>query len=126
MLSVLNQTALNHVNNFIKKINVMADQTRLCSVTNNSGKDVVVALTVSDDETSGKDAVISVNQQFEILKTPAGDTIIKNGSYNTVTLDHNYKDGADETGYVQNYNLIVSDSTWIYPLADLAVAQPTA
>jgi len=101
----------------------MADQTRLCSVTNNSGKDVVVALTVSDDETSGKDAVISVNQQFEILKTPDGDTIIKNGSYNTVTLDHNYKDGADETGYVQNYNLIVSDSTWIYPLADLSVAQ---
>jgi hypothetical protein len=101
----------------------MADQDKLCSLTNNTGKDVVVALTISDDETASQDAVISANHQFEILKTSAGDTIIKNGSSDTVTLDHNYKDGADETGYVQGYNLVISDSTWLYPLADLSVVQ---
>jgi hypothetical protein len=101
----------------------MADQSKLCSLTNNTGKDVVVALIISDDETASQDAVISANQQFEILKTSAGNTIIKNGSSDTVALDHNYKDGADETGYVQNYDLIVSDSNWFYPLADLSVIQ---
>jgi len=101
----------------------MADQSKLCSLTNNTGKDVVVALIISDDETASQDAVISANQQFEILKTSAGNTIIKNGSSGSVTLDHNYKAGADETGYVQNYDLIVSDTNWLYPLADIAVIQ---
>src|SRR3954452_17808661 len=101
----------------------MADQSTLCFVTNNSGKNVVVAVAISDDETASQGAVISANRQFEILKTSAGNTVIKNGSADTVTLDHNYKAGADDTGYVQDYDLIVSDSTWLYPLADLRVAQ---
>jgi hypothetical protein len=101
----------------------MADQSKLCSLTNNTGKDVVVALTISDDETASQNAIISASQQLEILKTSAGNTVIKNGSSDTVTLDHNYKEGADETGYVQGYDLVVSDSTWLYPLADLAVVQ---
>jgi len=101
----------------------MADQSKLCSLTNNTGKDVVVALTISDDETASQNAVISASHQLEILKTSAGNTVIKNGSSDTVTLDHNYKEGADETGYVQGYDLVVSDSTWLYPLADLAVVQ---
>jgi len=100
-----------------------SDQTKLCSLTNDSGKDIVVALTISDDETAGLDAIIAANKRIEILKTSAGNTIIKNGSSDTVTLDHNYKEGADETGYVQDYNLLVSDSTWLYPLADLPVVQ---
>src|SRR5215831_7165899 len=101
----------------------MADQSKLCAITNNSGKDVVVAVAISDDETASQSAVISANQQVEILKTSAGNTVIKNGSSDTVTLDHTYKEGADETGYVQDYDLLVSDSTWLYPLADLSVAQ---
>src|SRR6516164_5736283 len=100
-----------------------SDQTKLCAITNNSGKDIVVAIAINDNETSSPDAVLSDNQQVEILKTSSGDTIIKNGNSNTVTLDHNYKDGADESGYVQDYNLIVSDSAWLYPLADLPVVQ---
>jgi hypothetical protein len=100
-----------------------SDQTKLCAIINNSGKDIVVAIAINDDETSSQDAVLSDNQQVEILKTSSGDTIIKNGNSNTVTLDHNYKDGADESGYVQDYNLIVSDSAWLYPLADLPVVQ---
>ena len=59
-------------NHLLVKTNVMADQTKLCSLTNNSGKDVVVALTISDDETASPDAVISANQQLEILRTSAG------------------------------------------------------
>src|SRR4051812_45102227 len=99
------------------------DQSKLCTITNNSGKDIVVALAISDDETASQDAVISANRQMEILKASAGSTVIKNGSSDTVTLDHNYKRGTDETGYVQNYDLIISDSNWLYPLADLPVVQ---
>src|SRR5215831_8239653 len=101
----------------------MADQTKLCSLTNNTGKDVVVALMISDDETASQGSVISDNHQLEILKTSTGNTVIKNGSSDTVTLDHNYTDGADESGYVQNYDLIVSDCNWLYPLADLSIIQ---
>ena len=101
----------------------MADQSKLCSITNNSGKDVVVALMISDDETTSPNAVVSANQQFEILKTSAGNTVIENGSSDTVTLDHNFNAGGGETGYVQDYELIISDSTWLYPVADLPVAQ---
>src|SRR5215467_1427051 len=97
----------------------MADQSKLCSVTNNSGKDVVVALMIGDDETTSQNAVISANRQFEILKTSAGNTVIESGSSGTVTLDHNFKAGS----YVQDYELIISDSTWLYPVADLPVAQ---
>jgi hypothetical protein len=71
----------------------MAEQSKLCSVTNNSGKDVVVALTISDEETASPNAVISADHQFEILKTSAGNTVIENGSSGTVTLDHNFKPG---------------------------------
>src|SRR5678815_6007068 len=99
------------------------DLSKLCTITNNSGKDLVVTLAVNADETTSQDAVIAANQQVEILKTSAGNTVIKNGNAATVTLDHSYKPGADETGYVQDYDLIVSDSTWLYPLADLAVVQ---
>jgi|GEM_PF-6723967 len=97
----------------------MADQSKLCSITNNSGKDVVVALMISDDETTSPNAVVSANQQFEILKTSAGNTVIENGSSDTVTLDHSFKAGS----YVQDYDLIISDSTWLYPVADLPVVQ---
>jgi hypothetical protein len=99
------------------------DQSKLCTITNNSGKDLVVTLAVNADETTSQDAVITANQQVEILKTSAGNTVIKNGNAATVTLDHNYKPGADETGYVQDYDLIASDSTWLYPLADISVVQ---
>ena len=100
----------------------MADQSKLCSVTNNSGKDIVVALMIGDDETTSSNAVISANRQFEILKTSAGNTVIENGSSDTVTLDHNFKAGS----YVQDYELIISDSTWLYPVADLPVVQQGA
>src|SRR4051812_22408571 len=100
-----------------------SDQTKLCAIINNSGKDIVVAMAINDDETSSEDAVLSANQQMEILKTSAGVTLIKNSSSDTVTLDHNYKPGSDESGYVQGYNLVVSESNWLYPLADLPVQQ---
>jgi hypothetical protein len=100
-----------------------SDQTKLCAINNNSGKDIVVAMAINDDETSSQDAVLSANQQMEILKTSAGNIIIKSGGSDTVTLDHNYKPGSAESGYVQGYNLVVSESYWLYPLADLPVEQ---
>ena len=103
-----------------------SDQTKLCAISNNSGKDIVVAMVINDDETFSQDAVLSANQQMEILKTSAGNIIIKSGSSDTVTLDHNYKPGSDESGYVQGYNLVASESNWLYPLADLPVEQQGA
>ena len=100
-----------------------SDQTKLCAITNNSGKDIVVAMAINDDETSSQDAVLSANQQMEILKTSTGNIIIKSGSSGTITLDHNYKSDSDESGYVQDYNLVVSESNWLYPLADFPVEQ---
>ena len=101
----------------------MADQSKLCTITNNSGQDAVVTLTVANGETNSQDAIISLDQQTEILKTSSGNTIIRNGSSDTVTLDHNYKPPAEQTGYVQNYDLVISDSNWLCPLAPLRVVQ---
>src|SRR5262245_46097184 len=95
----------------------MADQSKLCTITNNSGQDAVVVLAVPAGETTTQDVITSFNQQLEILKTSSGNTVIKNGSADTVTLDQNYKDSSGETQYALAYDLIISDSNWLSPLA---------
>jgi hypothetical protein len=103
----------------------VTDTSKQCSITNNSGKDVVITLNVPKSETTGAGATVNSSSSLEVLKTTDGNTIIKNGSSGTVTLDHTYEPGGDATGYVQQYDLIVSDSTWLYPLAVIPEAQQT-
>ena len=101
----------------------MADQSKLCTITNNSGQDAVVISTVADGETTSQGAIVSFNQQLEILKTSSGNTVIKNGSSDTVTLDQAFPTDTGGTQYAFAYDLIISDSNWLCPLARLLVMQ---
>ncbi len=99
------------------------DQSKQCNITNSTGKDVVIALAVSHEETTSSNPIIAANGQLEILNTSGGSTIIKNDSSAVVTLDWNFKQGSHGDGYVQDYDLIICDSTWMYPLAVLPIKQ---
>jgi len=101
----------------------MADQSKLCTITNNSGQDAVVISTVAGGETTSQGAIVSFNQQLEILKTSSGNTVIKNGSSDTVTLDQAFPTDTGGTQYAFAYDLIISDSNWLCPLARLLVMQ---
>lgn len=101
----------------------MADTSKQCTVTNNSSNDIVVVLHIDTNEKSSANAVTASNGRLEVLQTTDGGTTIKKGTADTVTLDHSYKPGADSSGYVQQYDLIISDSSWLYPLATRPVAQ---
>lgn len=103
----------------------MADTSKQCNITNNSGRDIIVALAITPGETTGSNTVVAANGGLEVLKTSGGDTVIKNGSSGTVTLDHSYTNGADGNGYVPDYNLQICDGTWANPVALLPVAQQT-
>lgn len=103
----------------------MTDTSKQCNITNNSGRDIAVALALPADETPSANAVEAANGQWEILKTAAGGTVIENGSSATVTLDHNYKEAPDGDGYVPGYDIIISEREWLYPLATLPVQQQT-
>lgn len=98
------------------------DTSKQCNITNNSGWDVIVALAVNADEGNSSNAITAANGQLEILKT-SGGTVIKNGSSDLVTLDRSYKPGSGESGAVPNYDLQACDSNWLYPVANLPVAQ---
>lgn len=97
-----------------------------CSVTNNSGKDIVIALALTPDETASGHALISAGKILEILTTDAGDTIIKNGSTAAVTLDRSYTPASGASGAVTAYDLLVCDSLWLCPLACLEVLQDSS
>lgn len=99
------------------------DASKQCSIINNTGKDITVILAVPPDEVSNGTALSSAGGGVEMLKTTQSDTIIRNGASGIVTLDHNYQGGSDASGYIHDYNLVVSNSTWLYPLADLRVQQ---
>lgn len=102
------------------------DTSKQCTLTNNSAKDIVVTLAIPGNETPGNGAAINVNGTMEVLKTSDGNTVIKAGGSGTITLDHNYKPGSDESGYVKAYDLVAGDSTWLYPLASFAVTQQSS
>ncbi len=101
------------------------DQSKQCVITNNSGKDIVIALSINADEGSSSNAITAANGQLEILKTSSGSTVIKNGSSDTITLDRSYNLRSGETGYVLNYDLQICDSNWMNPITHLLVTQQT-
>jgi hypothetical protein len=99
----------------------VATNNKQCSITNNSGKDIALLTIVPAGETGSSNAIPIAGGSLEVLKTTDGNTFIKNSSSGSVTLDHSFGDG----GPVQNYDLIISDSTWLYPVGLLAVSQQT-
>jgi hypothetical protein len=97
------------------------DTSKQCSITNNSGKDVSLLTIVPTGETGSSNAISVAGGGLEVLKTTEGNTAIKNGSSAGVTLDHSSNEG----GQIRNYDLIVGDSAWLYPVGLLAVSQQT-
>lgn len=99
------------------------DSTRQCTLTNNSGKDIVVTLAVPATETSNIGASINVAGGLEVLKTMDGNIVIKAGSSGTITLDHSYPSSSGSSTYVPHYDLQVCDAEWLVPRAVLPVSQ---
>lgn len=94
-----------------------------CKVTNSSGTDIVVGTPITSDETENTKPIVSFNKDFEILYTASGGTVIKNGSTDTVTLDRTHLDATTKQPvYSKGYDLLISSSTWLTPIANLGVA----
>jgi hypothetical protein len=102
---------------------VATDTSRQCVITNNSGKDIIVTLNVPTNEAIDADAIVNASGTLEVLLTTDGKSIIKSGSSGTVTLDHTYKPNGDVSGYVQRYDIVISESNWLYPLSVIPIAQ---
>jgi hypothetical protein len=99
----------------------VAANTKQYSITNNSGKDIALLTIIPTGETGSSNAIPVGGGNLEVLKTTDDNIVIKNGSSATVTLDHS----SDEGGQMQNYDLIVGNSTWLYPIGLLTVSQQT-
>jgi hypothetical protein len=99
------------------------DQTKQCKVTNSCGADVAVALPLSSAETQSANSIVSFNKDFEILPVAGGGTTIKNGSSDTVTLDRTHKDTNGKDVYSLGYDLLISTSNWLVPIANFGVVQ---
>jgi hypothetical protein len=97
------------------------DANKTCKIINNSGNDIMIALPVGADETSGPNAVPAFNKDLEILKTSGGGSIIKNGSTDSVLLERTFKPDTNKDDQIDDYDLLISDSTWIYPLVSRSV-----
>jgi hypothetical protein len=101
------------------------DQSNQCSITNNSGSDIVIALAMNSDETATGNSVANAGRKLELLKTGSGDPVIKNGGTATITLDRTYTADSGIGGTVADYDLQVCDSFWLCPLASLPVTRQT-
>jgi hypothetical protein len=99
------------------------DTSMQCSIANNSGKDIALLILIESDETISSDAIQIANGSLEVLKTTDGDIIIKDGASGTVTLDQGYNPDSGQSGEIKNYDLIVSDSAWLYPIGLLSASQ---
>ncbi|AWF80536.1 hypothetical protein BTJ40_06775 [Microbulbifer sp. A4B17] len=96
----------------------------LCKITNQSGQDVVVITPTTSDPTSASDATKVYNQNLEILALKEGGNVTNNGKSGTVTLDQTYTDPkTNKPTQSLLYNLLISNSTWYYPVANLSVMQ---
>lgn len=93
-----------------------------CAITNQRGNDILVSLNITGEESSAQHSVAASNGQLEFLLTEDGSPLIKSGTTRSVTLDRTYNNPPSElSGDVGDYDLLVSDSTWIYPLVHLHV-----
>jgi hypothetical protein len=100
-----------------------SDQSYQCSITNNSGRDIVITLALNGDESTTGNSVANAGRKLELLKTGSGDPVIKNGSTGTITLDRTYTGDSGISGAVADYDLLVCDPFWLSPLASLTVSR---
>lgn len=99
-----------------------ADTSKLCSVANNSGVDIVVVMPLTDGETPDSGSTITANKDFEIPKATGGGTTIKNSATDTVTLNRTVVDpDSGDTINETLYDLWVSAANWYSPINNLSV-----
>ncbi|MBE7174026.1 MAG: hypothetical protein INR73_25860 [Williamsia sp.] len=99
------------------------DNSTLCKITNQSGKDMVIALALSGNETPAPGSVTTASRQLALLPLAEGGTVLKNGATGSVSLNQSYQPGSGEEGPIKDYDLTGSDSTWLYPLVQLSLSQ---
>ncbi|WP_109302492.1 hypothetical protein [Aquimarina sp. AU474] len=96
------------------------EQSKNCSVTNNSSQDVVVVLPIAG-QTPGPDnsATVVKGLDLEVLNTTDGTAIIAKDKSASVVLDMMYKDSdTGEEKWSSIYDLIISSSSWYMPVAN--------
>ncbi|MBE7174028.1 MAG: hypothetical protein INR73_25870 [Williamsia sp.] len=101
---------------------VLPVQNSQCSIVNNSGRDIVIALALDPDESATSNSVVNAGRRLELLKTSSGDPVIKNGSTGTILLDRTYTSESGASGPVTDYDLLVCDPFWLSPLASVPVS----
>ncbi|MEM8650468.1 MAG: hypothetical protein AAGF54_08070 [Pseudomonadota bacterium] len=102
----------------------MTNSSNDCKVTNKSGAEVVVMVPTTSDPNSTSSNTAVYNQNLEILATKEGGNIIRDGASGTITLNQTYPDpktGKQEQSLL--YDLLISTTSWYYPVANLSVMQ---
>ncbi|MFN8407410.1 MAG: hypothetical protein U0X71_08020 [Sphingobacteriaceae bacterium] len=100
------------------------DTSKNCQVTNQSNTDAVIIIPTTAQDGNEESSIAVYDQSLEILNTLEGGIVIKVGQSGTVVLDQYYID--PKTGqktYSLVYNLLVSSSSWYYPLANIGLMQ---
>lgn len=98
------------------------DPTKLCTVTNNSGADIVVGMPLTSAETENANPIVSYNKDFVIQYTASGGTVIKDGGTDKVTLNRTHLDTTtNQPAYSKGYDLLISSSNWLAPIANIGV-----
>lgn len=101
-----------------------ADPSTQCAVTNNTTLPAVVVIPTTSTNDDGTGAIQVYDQNLEVLPLAEGGYTIDIGSTGTVTLNQTYTDpttGKPEPAIA--YDLLISDSVWYFPLANLGVLQ---
>lgn len=92
----------------------------VCSITNNSGRDIVVILLLFDFESTSKNSILSYNHDFELLPVSKGGNVIKNGDTDTIILHREYDlDGTEKPE--TRYDLLIATAGWLSPLSSIRV-----
>jgi hypothetical protein len=100
------------------------DTSKEIEITNNSGVTVCVLCPTTNDPNNPADGVTVYDQALELLQATDGTTTVNNSQTKTFTLDQYYIDPTTkQETYATIYNLLVSTSNWLSPVANLGVMQ---
>lgn len=100
------------------------DTSKNCQVTNQTSSDAAVIIPTTSQDGSNDSSIAVYDQNLEILTTLEGGTVIKVGQSGTVVLDQYYNDPTTgQKTYSLVYNLLISSSSWYYPMANIGLMQ---
>ncbi|MBV6829926.1 hypothetical protein [Xanthomonas euvesicatoria] len=100
------------------------DTSKQIGVTNNSDDIVCVLCPTTNDPNVPADGVMVYDQALELLQATDNSTTIQAGEAKTFTLDQYYVDPVtNKETYATIYNLLVSSSASLFPVANLGVMQ---